>query len=230
MPTAIFRNAVFLYGDDRHTENGPVRRMHFSADYSGALIEEMHKLGWIGLPKSMKECKLSGKLIGCDLLVLTPNGSLQGNQIQIPCNEVTDFKVNRVKSGEETTRDQLTFMVRSNDPEAAAICWDFMKIVGKADCVLRVGYVEQATTPIAEPQPKEEDDKEDAQDTLPGLDRVDVEDEDNAGDEPAEPTDDPNDYVEEVPQEDPRLAIVPNKRGRKSKKQQLEEAAASVEP
>ncbi len=229
MPTAIFRNTVYLYGDDRHTENGPVRRMHFSADYSGALIEEMHKFGWIALPNSMKECKLSGKLIGCDILTLTPNGSLQGNQIQIPCNQVTDFKVNRVKSGEETTRDQLTFMVLTNDPGAAATCWDFMKIVGKADCVLRVGYVEQATTPPNSKTETEdaEDEAQEAQDTLPGIDSSD--DDGDEGEGNAEPTDEASDYIESVP-DDPRLAIVPNKRGRKSKRQQLEEAAASVEP
>lgn len=214
MSKAIFRNVVLAYGDIRYSPDlGPVMRLHFSADYSDSLVDEMNckggkkgeerqgGLGWITLPMSMPSCKLSGKLIGCENMILTPNGQLAANQIQFPVIEVSDFAVKRIKSGEDSTEDKLTFIVRSMDPTASGIVWDFLKMCGKVDCQLSISYAKQLTT---------EEDTDEAESEDP--DEV-IFDQESLS------------FSEKVADEE--TVTSPKRRGRPSQKQQLADAAAT---
>lgn len=168
LDTTTVLNCVVRYVDIRHTENGPICRVHFTGDYSESLISSMaDELGWTPLPKCSSSMKLDGKLIGGENFILKPNGGLAKNVIDVPAFEASDFEAKRIKKGEDSTEDILSFVIRSNHVKAAIELWDFMSICGKADGVLKFRYAHQVRVDDEEEAGEE---KPDEQPSLPGVD------------------------------------------------------------
>lgn len=146
MPRITFRGAVLRYCDLRHEEGGKFVRLHMTADYTDVVRKEME---WDEVPESVTQAKLTGKLAASQM-VLTPNGrELARHEIQIACNEVSDFTFVRVTE-DESSREELRFIVRSNQPGAAAMVEGYIENIGKGAGQLRVGYEVQSNLPIEE--------------------------------------------------------------------------------
>jgi hypothetical protein len=145
MPQAYFRNARVKFYDVRHTETGPVCRIHCACDYTDHLIEEMNNLDWRELPLSMRSAKLVGELAGCEKMIVTPTGQLSANEAQIPIMRVGDFAVVRVKEDEDYSNDELRFVVRTNHASAPIALWEYLQTCGESPALIKVSYATQSS-------------------------------------------------------------------------------------
>ncbi len=155
MPSILFRGAFLRHAvlqDDE--EAGAFRRIHFTADFSDPVRQHM---GWDDLPDGLTSGKLSGELNGTHL-VLTPNGKdLKRHELQISCSQVNDFQVFRVKNDDgETTRTELRFIVRSNQPGAMALIEAYKEAIGRGVGVLKIAHEKQEDLPFESEESKDD--------------------------------------------------------------------------
>lgn len=150
MPEAItFRGAHIRYFDGRQEEGGAFVRVHMTADLSTPVMESME---WDDPGPSVTEAKLDGELHATHLILTPGDKMLRDREIQFDIRTVEDFKMVRVKAGEDSTRRELRFVARSSAPGVAAMIDDYIRIIGEHQGVCRVSYVKQEELPLEKPK------------------------------------------------------------------------------
>jgi hypothetical protein len=137
MSNIIFDGATIRSADLRHDKTGVYCRLRMMAALSQAASDAME---WTALPAFVDETKLTGHLTARSL-VLTPNATgLQVHELKMEGNEMSDFRLYRVKQYGEIQKELLHFLVRVNEPGAIACAEAYLRLVGKEQGALRVHY------------------------------------------------------------------------------------------
>lgn len=159
MSQIIIRGAQLRYFDGRVDEAGAFKRLHFRADLTREVCED---LGVEIPPDCIPSGKLATELIA-DHISFEPNGNLNSLGWQIGVEKIGEFSFGTTKSKEdaETEETYLAFVALSRQKDAAAILENFHNSVGTGRGVLNVRYAEQgelteatdATTEQSEDEP-----------------------------------------------------------------------------
>ncbi len=155
MPKAILRGAFVRFIDVRYDESSKMvyTKINGTADFSDPVRELME---WGEPPAGYGSANLDGDL-HLTHFILTPNSKAQHeNQIQIDARSLGQFQFHRVKSGEDSTSQELRFQIVTTAPDAPALIANYLSIVGKSPGQLRVNYEQQADLPLAEAEEPEE--------------------------------------------------------------------------
>lgn len=149
MSTITFRGARFREaGADLRIkdEAGVFARLQFAADMSKPVQEAMN---WEPIPNCTGSTKLTGTLMGRNL-VLTPNDKeLRKHEIQMEVSEVCDFQLFRTRNGEGAIeKEELRFTARVVEPYATQKVEQYLRTVGTAQGALKIAYEVQEKLPL----------------------------------------------------------------------------------
>lgn len=139
----IFRNARIRYFDVRRKkEQPPFVRLALMTDLSDTIRLAM---GW-----SIGDGQVNGKFAGsvtATHMILTPNQkrlpTMEVSDLQMNCDEVGEFQfIEHLDSDGYSKGADLTFVVRSSDPEAAAKLDAYWRTMLGEGAELRVGFTQ----------------------------------------------------------------------------------------
>lgn len=118
-------------------------RIHFSANYSDTVRKAFT---WEELPACMQQAKLTGELIGKNM-ILTPNDKeFKKHELHLSCKDVSDFSVFRVKvPNSDSEKTELRFIARTTEPDAGALAESYLRHIGRAGAQLRIEHEQQGS-------------------------------------------------------------------------------------
>jgi hypothetical protein len=144
LPNIHFRGCRLQKFECKPKDGGRSVNATFQADYSDSLRKSMADYDWAELPHGSTEMGLKGQIIGCQNFVLTPNGGLKKEEIDVNCVAAKKFVVIRIQGQKKnTTEDVVRFRVTMSDAESVAKLDHYMNVVGDFDGVLKLIYATQ---------------------------------------------------------------------------------------
>jgi len=139
MSNLTLRGTTLDHADLRRKEASVFVRGHFSCDLSNPVIEAME---WQEIPSCVGAADLEGFLT-CDKIIMTPaDKKLKDQEIELPCSRIEAFKITR-KVVDEKTITRLRFTALLEQEGTAAYLENWLKIIGGAECSMKVTYHDQ---------------------------------------------------------------------------------------
>jgi len=140
MSQILFGGAFIRYADLRYNEGGVFCRLHFSSDLSNIIDQAMD---WEPIPKCQSMAKLTGKLVGKNIVLKPNEKEMAAQAIETDCTSVEDFMVVRTKDERKAQKTELRFIVTVRAAGAIALIENYLRIVGQEPGQLKIGYAEQ---------------------------------------------------------------------------------------
>jgi hypothetical protein len=138
MNKLLFRGAYVRYFDVRAGEDGVFSRIHFTADFSSPVRDEME---WEDVPECVPSCKLTGKLDGRHAVLTPTQQTLLQHELQLAVSDIGDFQLHRIQGKDgESTKTELRFVARSAQEGAAGLVENWMRRVGQEAAALSIHF------------------------------------------------------------------------------------------
>jgi hypothetical protein len=146
MENLTFIKTVFHGGDIRRSEAGPFVRLHFTSEFTQAILDQA---GWDDPGESSKKTRLDNpSSLPGGSLVLTPDAdTLKKHEVSLSFSGAKDFDLVTVSDGDYRCRE-FRFTADSVAPEAAQVMRDFWAIMGEGTSFLKLTYTAQDNLPV----------------------------------------------------------------------------------
>jgi hypothetical protein len=129
MSNLILRGAWVAHVVIQSNESGCFCRLNMRADFSDTV---RHEMGWDELGIHSRMIEFDGELPFGRLTLKPQQETLTGSspELKLEFEDASGFRAVRVKEKDkESTRVELRFQVRSTNPDAAAFCQEYKRLV-----------------------------------------------------------------------------------------------------